>query len=121
MIRQLSISHYEAHLILGNDEHERRTRRPVIININLRFPDDFPACGDDNIEGTVCYCSLLNFIEKNLEDKKFWLIERVAEYLYEIVSEYVGRSNVLKKIEVIKPHPISDKSLESSSFVCSDW
>ncbi|GHT93759.1 dihydroneopterin aldolase [Alphaproteobacteria bacterium] len=121
MIRQLNINNYETYLALGNDEHERRKWRPVVININLRFPDDFSACGDDNIEGTVCYYSLLDFIDKKLGNEEFRLIERVAEYVYEAVSEYVGCSNVLKRVEVIKPRPISDKNLGSSSFICSDW
>ncbi|GHT97173.1 hypothetical protein FACS1894126_0700 [Alphaproteobacteria bacterium] len=119
MIRQLNISNYETYLVLGNEEHERRKWRPVVISISVRFPNDFQVC--DNIECTVCYYSLLDFIDKKLENEEFRLIERVAEYVYDAVSEYVNYGNILKRVEVIKPRPISNKNLESASFVCSDW
>jgi FolB domain-containing protein len=121
MIRQLNINSYKTHIILGNNDYERYSKRPVVLNICLRFSDDDVKKDPDDLENTVCYDSLLHFIDKKLENTGFKLIEGVAKYVYDIVSEYIKIGNVLKRVEIIKPCPLGKNNLESSSFIYSDW
>lgn len=120
MVRQLNINGYKIYIILGNNEYERHNKRPVVLNIGLRFLDS-AAENHDDLKNTVCYDSLLNFLDKKLENTQFRLIEGVAEYIYDAISNYVKSENVLKRVEIIKPYPLLEDKLESSSFICSDW
>lgn len=120
MIRQLNINGYETHFILGKNVYEKVEKRPVILNISIRFLENLIACENDNIDDTVCYSSILDFIEKKLKNANFNLIERVAQYVYDIIFTYLKGNNVMIRVEVIKPRP-STKNLESSSFIYSDW
>jgi len=120
MIRQLNLNNYETKFILGNNKDEKLEKRPVVINISFRFLDDISACYNDDVSDTVCYSSLLNFLEKKLENTDFNLVERAAQYIYDAVSEYIKNERILKRVEVIKPDP-PQKNLKISSFVCSDW
>ncbi len=120
MIRQLNINNYETYFVLGNNVGEKSQKRRVILNISLRFLDNIPAVENDELNSTLCYSFLLNFIEKHLANASFNLIERAAQYIYNIISEYLKNNKISIRVEVIKPRP-STKNLESSSFICSDW
>jgi FolB domain-containing protein len=120
VVRQLNINSYKVYIILGNNECERHDKRLVILNISLRFLDSVVKNHDD-LKNTVCYDSLLNFIDKKLKNTQFRLVEGVAEYIYDMISEYVKNENILKRVEIIKPYPLLEDKLENSSFICSDW
>jgi dihydroneopterin aldolase len=120
MIRQLNIIDYKTYFTLGNEDSEKFVKRRVIINISLRFLEKNNACISDNVDETVCYSQLLNFIDEKLENAKFNLLERAAQFLYEIISEYLNDASVLRRVEIIKSYP-PVKNLQSASFICSDW
>lgn len=120
MIRQLNINNYETYFVLGNNAGEKSQKRRVILNISLRFSDNILAIENDKLDSTICYSSLLNFLETHLENANFNLVERAAQYIYDIISEYLKNNIASIRVEVIKPQP-SSKNLESSSFICSDW
>ncbi|MDR1560827.1 MAG: dihydroneopterin aldolase [Holosporaceae bacterium] len=120
MIRQLNVGSYKAFLILGNNEAEKSVKRSVIINISLRFLDEVVACGNDEIADAVCYFDLIKFIDNKLENKKFNLLERAVQFLYDEISGYLSNNNILKRIEIIKINP-PVKNLGKASFICSDW
>jgi dihydroneopterin aldolase len=120
MIRQLNINNYIAYVVLGNNVQEKQKKRPVVVNVCIRFADDVPACHNDNIKDAICYASLLNFLNAKLDNISFNLIERMAQYIYDVISEYTEGTNTLKRVEVIKYDPPYD-NLNNSSFVCSDW
>jgi FolB domain-containing protein len=124
LMKQLNISNYETFFILGNNDYEKEHKRSVILNICIRFPDSI-SCNDD-INDTICYAKLINFLEEKLSNTRFNLIENAARYVYGCISAYIDDHvpesvHVAKKVEVIKPHPIPDKRLQSVSFVFSDW
>ncbi|MDR0632512.1 MAG: dihydroneopterin aldolase [Holosporaceae bacterium] len=120
MIRQLNISNYETWIILGNDDEEKNAKRSVIIDINIRFSQENNACCSDDIDQTVCYSKLINFIEKKLQGANFNLVEKVSKFLYDEISVYLNDKSVLKRIKVVKTSP-PIKNLSSVSFTCSDW
>ena len=119
MIRQLNIINHEIYVILGDNDFEKHEKRKVVINLCLRFSKKNNACHNDNIDETVCYEKLTNFLDAKLKNTKFNLIERMAQFLYDEVSSYLNDSSILKRIEVIKISPCTD--VKSASFVCSDW
>jgi FolB domain-containing protein len=125
MIRQLNIVDYETHFILGNDEHEKRSPRPVILDIGIRFVGDaLPACDSDDLNDTICYSNLLEFLEKNLKNRRFNLLERAAQYVHDVVSEYIGKTTPMGKIMIrveVKKANSLPKNCGSTSFICSDW
>ncbi|MDR2724345.1 MAG: dihydroneopterin aldolase [Holosporaceae bacterium] len=120
MIKQLNITNYEMYVILGNDDSEKHKKRKVIINICLRFSKKNKACCADDIDETICYAKLINFLDTRLRNAKFNLLERMTQFLYDEISSYLGDSSILKRIEVIKTAPPID-NLGSASFICSDW
>lgn len=119
MINELSISGYRSKFILGNNESEKNAQRCVILNIWIRFPEQNHACTSDNLEHTVCYSSLLEFLNEKLNGANFNLIERATKYVYDQITEFIHDENVMKKVELIKENPINE--LQSASFICSDW
>lgn len=126
MIRELNINNYETYFVLGNDLCEKHEKRKVILNISIRFLDSIVACENDQLSSSVCYASLLNFIDQKLIDSNFNLIEKAAQYVYDSVTEFVSCDvRIIKRVEVIKPNPgacaLTPLRLESSSFVLSDW
>jgi dihydroneopterin aldolase len=120
MIRQLSISNYETYIFLGNDDEEKNAKRQIIIDVSLRFSQKNNACCSDNIDQTICYSKLIDFIEEKLHGASFNLIEKVAQFLYDEISEYLNDMSISKRIKVIKTSP-PVKNLPSVSFTCSDW
>lgn len=120
MYKQLNINNYRTYLILGNNEDEKTAKRAVIINISLRFLCDNASCGSDNLKDTVCYAKLLAFLESKLHDLQFNLIERGAQFVYDIICKYVKDDRIQIRVELIKENP-SVKGLSSTSFLISDW
>ncbi|MDR3186893.1 MAG: dihydroneopterin aldolase [Holosporaceae bacterium] len=119
-VRQLNINHHQTYFILGNEALEKLEKRRVIINVSLRFPEKNLACHSDNLADTVCCSELVELMEQKLKGRKFNLVERVAQFLYEEISIFLKNDDILKRVEVIKPAP-PVKNVESVSFCCSDW
>jgi dihydroneopterin aldolase len=120
MIRQLNIANYETHIVLGNNEYEKHEKRKIIIDISLRFSEKVNACLSDDIDDTVCYAKLINFLEDKLQNAKFNLIERTVQFLYDEISAHLNDESIQKHIKVAKISPPIE-NLESVSFICSDW
>ncbi|MDR0678190.1 MAG: dihydroneopterin aldolase [Holosporaceae bacterium] len=120
MIKQLNIQNYTTYFTLGNEASEKRRKRKIIIDISLRFLEKNNACISDDIDETVCYSQLLDFIDEKLKNVKFNLLEKVTQFLYEAISEYLDNVSILKRVEVTKPYP-PVKNLANASFICSDW
>ncbi|MDR2067670.1 MAG: dihydroneopterin aldolase [Holosporaceae bacterium] len=119
-VKQLDINRHQTYFVLGNDVLEKFEKRKVILNVSLRFQEKNDACRSDNLADTVCYSELVGLVESKLKDRKFNLIEKVAQFLYEEISIFLKNDNILKRVEVIKPAP-PIKSVESVSFCYSDW
>ena len=123
MYKQLNINKYMVNIILGNNEDERINKRPVIINISIRFLNENRACDNDELNQTICYATLLDFLKKQLEKTNFKLIEKVTQFIYDKINEYVKEnriSNIQLRVELIKTNPPAE-GLESAAFIISDW
>lgn len=119
MLNELYLSKYKTNFILGNNDEEKFSSREVTVNVWIRFPTEISACENDNLKDTICYETLIKFLDTKLSDSRFNLIEKATKYIYDLITEFIKNEKVLKKVELIKEKPI-DK-LELASFICSDW
>jgi dihydroneopterin aldolase len=120
MIKQLDVSNYETYIILGNNDCEKLEKRKVIVDVSLRFLEKNDACSSDDLQETVCYSSLLNFVDEKLKDANFNLVEKASQFLYDEISKYLNDETILTRVKVTKPSPPVE-NLGSAAFVCSDW
>lgn len=118
--QELKISGLEVAFVLGNNKSEKLIKRSVIFNFTLRFERDNKACYSDDLQDTVCYSGLVKAIRSSFEGKSFNLIERAAQFAYQVVGEYLHNASILKRVEVVKIFP-KPSELQSASFVYSDW
>lgn len=133
--QQLNLVNHTVYFILGHNSDEKFEKRKVILNISIRFQIPNISSKTDSLSDTICYADFLKFLDSNLENKEFNLIERAAQFVYEMTEKYISEkcliepTAVLKKIEVIKPYPfhqspdlqISSPILAEASYVISDW
>jgi dihydroneopterin aldolase len=124
MLKQLNITGYEIFVTIGNEDFERREKQKIIIDVRLRFAGKNGACGSDDLSETVCYAALVDFIRKKLKDTEFHLMERLTQFLYDEITEYLKKKLpdviVLTYVEVIKAAPPVE-NLKNASFICADW
>ncbi len=73
--------------IIGVNDHERHEKQDVIINITLHR-DLREACATDDINDTVDYKTLKKALVAEIEESRYFLIERLAERVAEICLEY---------------------------------
>lgn len=120
MIKQLNIVNYKTHFILGNNECEKLNKRPVLINISIRFNGTNIACFSDKLQDTVCYSNLTKFLDKELQDANINLIEHAAQFIYTTITNLINDKTCQIKVEVIKPAPFKE-NVQEVSFAYSDW
>ena len=73
--------------IVGVFEHERTEKQEVIINVTMHV--DLSRAGkSDKIKDTVDYKKVKKEILQKAEASEFLLVERLAEYIAEIVLAY---------------------------------
>jgi dihydroneopterin aldolase len=70
------------------------------------------SCVIDNLDDTICYSNLIKFVEKKLKNTEFNLIESVAQFIYDAISDYINDEKILKRVEIIKNN-LFDKNLQS--------
>jgi dihydroneopterin aldolase len=119
MIKQLDMD-YETYIVLGNNDFEQQKKRKIIINVSLRFLKKNNACRSDDINDTICYSQLIDFINQKLQNAKFNLIEKAVKFLYDEITEYLNDETILKSIKITKPDPPVE-NLKSAAFICSEW
>lgn len=130
MYRQLDINGYVTYFVLGCNKEEKLDKRKVLIDISLRFKDSQISCKTDKLEDTICYNSLLQFIESKLNGMEFNLIEKATQFVYDAVIEYLEKlvdlrnfdTKIMIMVRLTKPLPLyPEQSLEKASFTISDW
>ncbi|MFQ5850547.1 MAG: dihydroneopterin aldolase [Candidatus Binatia bacterium] len=100
--------------IIGISEWEREEKQEVVINVALGL-DTEKAIETDHIEDTVNYKKLTKQIIREVEQSNFYLLEKLAHRVLQIVME----DKKVKKatVEVDKPHAL--RFAESVSASCS--
>lgn len=86
--------------IVGIYPEERSKKQDVIINMTL-YADLRTACASDAIEDTVDYKAIKKKVLASVEESSFYLIERLAEHIAQIVLD----SPRVKKVDVSVDKP----------------
>jgi dihydroneopterin aldolase len=113
--------------MLGNNADEQNRRRRVLINVAVRIPDGVcQACVSDQLDQTICYAGIADFIDDIFATRKFNLLEKATQFLYDALSTYLhqrigGKKQCLQqRVEILKPSSFRDRPGDAS-FMCSDW
>jgi D-erythro-7,8-dihydroneopterin triphosphate epimerase len=89
--------------IIGVNEWERKKRQDLTINVEIHF-DGAEAAESDDLEKSVDYKSLTKKIIRSVEGSSFFLLERLADHILEIIMQ--NQSVQAARVEVDKPHAL---------------
>lgn len=100
---KIRIKNLRARTIIGINEWERERKQEIIINIEITF-DGSKAVETDNIDDTVNYKRIKRRVLEAAESAKYFLLEKLAEHILQIVME----DEKIRKavVEIDKPHAL---------------
>ncbi len=107
---------------LGCSEEEKL--HPQLISITLEFHFNSPPLGmrTDRLEDTLCYLKTVENVQILIQNKRFNLIEHLANSIYEVISDLVKTENqdlLALKVIVHKVAPPVPGVHGGVSFSCS--
>ncbi len=73
------------HPVIGTYDWERNVRQEVFINLEIELYNE-SAVKTDDLNDTLDYEFLLKTLKERIENKKFFLIERLAGEIWDILS-----------------------------------
>lgn len=100
MQEKLSIRDLSARCIIGINEHERKERQDVLINIDL-WADLDEAIRHDDVSYGVDYKSVNKSVLNLVESSSYFLIERLASEIANICLSFER----VKKVRVVLEKP----------------
>ena len=111
---KIHIKNLRLKTIIGINDWERAEKQDVVVNVEVEL-DASRATETDRIEDTINYKTLTKRIISEVELSKFYLIEKLADHILNIVLE----NNKVKRgtVEVDKPQAL--RSADSVSVSCS--
>ncbi len=111
---KIHIKNLRLKTIIGINVRERAEKQDVIVNVEVEL-DASRATETDRIEDTINYKTLTKRIISEVELSEFYLLEKLAHHILNIVleNEKVKRGTV----EVDKPHALG--FADSVSVSCS--
>ena len=110
----LRIKNLRLRTIIGINDWERVEKQDVVINLELEL-DGIRAMETDRIEDTVNYKSLTKRVISEVEKSEFYLIEKMAEHILQVVLE----DPKIKKATVEVDKPGALRFADSVSVRCS--
>jgi D-erythro-7,8-dihydroneopterin triphosphate epimerase len=110
----IRIKNLRLRTVVGIQHWERKQPQDVIINVEMEF-DGTKAIESDSIDDTVNYKEVKRAIIKEVENARYYLLDRLASQILEVVmkEQKVKRATV----EVDKPQAL--RFADSVSVVCS--
>ena len=82
----IRITNLKLRAIIGANDWERETKQDVVINVAIDF-DAAKAGKSDSIKDTVDYKTITKRIIKEVEASSFFLLEKLAQVILNIVME----------------------------------
>ncbi len=82
----IKIKNLTLYTILGIYESEQEKKREVIINITIKTNFD-KARYTNSIDDTIDYSKIINNIKSLVENKKFGLIEKMAQEILDLITK----------------------------------
>ncbi len=110
----IKIKNLRLRTILGIFEWERKHKQDIIINTSIEF-DGSQAAASDSIEDTLNYKSLTKKIITLVESSEYFLIEKLAQSILDLVMESPLASSA--HVEIDKPQAL--RFSDSVSVSCS--
>ena len=89
--------------IIGIFDWERQSKQDVILNIEFEF-DGTKAADSDDIEDTVDYKALTKCIISEVEQSRFYLLEKLANHVLSIIMENPKVQRAV--VEIDKPRAL---------------
>lgn len=111
----IRIKNLHLRTIIGFQEWERTRSQEVVVNLDIEI-DDETAAQTDNVDDSVDYKELKYRIVERAEQTQFYLLERLAGFILDIVMESpkVSRATV----EIDKPHALRFAESVSIRMTC---
>lgn len=105
LFSSMTLNNLELRVFLGWQQTERLQEQTVIVDLNLRFIEPPRACASDKLEDTYCYDSLVKKLKDSFAQRKFHLLEHLAQAIYQLIKQSVSAET---KVNLrIKKMPIS--------------
>jgi len=99
----IRIKNLRLRAIIGVDEWERHNRQEIVVNIEAES-DGTKASLSDDINDAVDYSALERHLVAEVENTKFFLLEKLADFILNIVMK--DSRIVRAAVEVDKPHAL---------------
>ncbi|MBN2104678.1 dihydroneopterin aldolase [bacterium] len=112
---KIHIKNLRLQTVVGIQAWERKTKQDVVINIHFEF-DGSEALKTDHIQDTIDYKSLKKRVIKQVEASQFYLLEKLASSILDIVMD--DPKVVRASVEVDKPQAL--RFADSVSVECSE-
>jgi FolB domain-containing protein len=99
----IRIKNLRLRTIIGINDWERKKKQDIILNIKFEF-DGEKFNKLDDINQTVDYKSLTKEIIEKVEKSEFWLLERLSQFINDIVLNDQRVIRVTTRVD--KPHAL---------------
>jgi dihydroneopterin aldolase len=96
---------------LGVYEHEQRTARPVVVDVEMLLGINVQAVRDDRLDGTVNYEQVVQTAQRVAASRRFKLIETLCANLLDELWLAVDVRGLA--VRVTKPQPMAGLSAAS--------
>jgi FolB domain-containing protein len=97
-VDRVLISDLAARCIIGVNEHERRQKQDVLINLTV-FTDTRAAARSDRIEDAVDYRDLRTRVVEMVERSQYHLLETLAQAIADVCLEQKGVAKVTVRVD----------------------
>ncbi len=100
---KISITDLSLRTIIGTHDWERKTKQEILINVTLEYAAIKPIA-NDSLEDTVDYRVLTKKIIKEVESSRFFLLEKLTDFVLKLVME--DRKIKQATVRIDKPHAL---------------
>ena len=116
----LKIVSKEIPLHIGCYEEEKKQTTPVEITIEMKLESCF-ACQTDQLQDTICYDQLIQFLNQQCFQKTYQLIEFACNDIFQTVRKFLDEKHISSKIRVRLIKKLQHTLLKNSECVLSDF
>lgn len=115
----LNIHNFKTQALLGWTDGERKQPQLISIDATIRYPFAPKACLSDQLQDTICYDAMIQWIDKVCHERDYKLLEHLAHAAYSEVKKN-AQLPIELSITIYKVNP-PVKHLEQASFTVGDW
>ena len=102
-LTEIEIKNMRVRAILGINDWEREKKQDIVISIKFKY-NAAAAIARDDVSHAVNYKTITKKILRFVEESEYFLIEKLTDTLYEMVSAIEGV--VHTHVAVEKPHAL---------------